>query len=383
VRLRKSFSVLGSIVVLFTLSGAKCYESESDECVAAKKHMCDKIPDMNCYAAFMDNAQTKIADACGQAELEAYIPAVQSECSASRTGMDCDVIAGKKYSDTTADTDGGSKCDAGTPMKFTYPSGNATADGRSAQMEFYLSGTTVTGGSLKASAVCGTSIQLPRTEISFTGSVSGIWESATGSVVASWTGGEYACDGTKLTAASGYPTEGTLTITMVGGKVRVQRNINNAYPYEFTAINQMYTPSPTTCAATDADTAGRSGSGGYGYGAAGTAGYKGGNGGYGAAGAAGAAGAGNRGGSSGYSVGAGGNRGGSGGYSVGAGGYKVGGGGVGGTSTTGGCAALQACCDRMTDAQMKNSCNMALGAFKGNDQYCLDGVKTYQQLDAC
>lgn len=265
-RLTKSFSVLSSVVVLFALSGGKC--DESDECVAAKKHMCDKIPDMNCYAAFMDDAQAKITTACGQAELDAYIPAVQAECSANRTDMDCDVIAGKKYANSSTDTDGGAQCDAGAPMKFSY-SGGSTADGRSAQMEFSLSGAAVTAGTLQASSVCGSNIQLPRTEITFSGTLSGTWESATGSIVASWNGGEYACDGTKLTAAAGYPTSGTLTIKMVGGKVQLQRNISNALPYEFSAVNRSYAaPSSTACAA-GAGTGGKSGGGGSSAGAGG------------------------------------------------------------------------------------------------------------------
>jgi hypothetical protein len=252
VKLKKFVLVLSSIAMLFVLSAGMCDE-QSSECVAAKKHMCEKIPDMNCWAAFMDNAQKKIADACGEAELEAYIPAVQNECSANRTGMNCDKIAGKTYatSSNNADDDGGANdggpsCDAGIHMKFSY-SGTATADGRSAQLDFSISGTAVTGGRLQASAVCSSSIHLPRTDVNFTGTLSGTWESASGSIAASWTGGDYSCEGTQLTAADGYPTSGTLTIKMVSGKVQLQRNISKAEPYEFTAANRTYKPPSTSC----------------------------------------------------------------------------------------------------------------------------------------
>jgi hypothetical protein len=321
---KKLLPVLSSMAVFLTLSGGTC--DESDECVAAKKHMCDKIPDMNCYAAFMDNAQAKIVNACGQAELDAYIPAVQAACSANRTDMDCDAVAGKKYADSDPDAGAGAQCDGGVAMKFSY-SGTATADGRSAELEFSLSGTAVTGGRLQATAVCGSNIQLPRTDVSFTGSLSGTWESATGSIAATWTGGESSCDGTKLTAAAGYPTSGSLTIKMVGGKVQLLRAISDALPYEFTATNKTYAPS-TTCA--DAGVAGKSGS-------------------------------------SGSSAGTGGSIGGRGGSSSG----------------TGGCAALQACCNSMTDEQMKKACNMAASGYKNNDQMCSDGLKGYQTINAC
>src|SRR5512137_863749 len=149
--MKKLAVLLVSMAVALSTSGATCGGDE-DACVAAKQHMCEKIPDMNCYAAFMDNAQQKIVSACGQAELDAYIPAVQNACSAAESSnvpMDCSSIAGKKY----ASGSGGGTCDAGPPMTFSY-SGKATADGRSAQLSFTLNGTAVTAGSLYASAVC-------------------------------------------------------------------------------------------------------------------------------------------------------------------------------------------------------------------------------------
>jgi hypothetical protein len=240
-------------ILFVMIAGLNC--GGGDSCVAAKVHMCERIPDMNCYAAFMDNAQTKIISACGQAELDAYIPVVQQACSAAQlsgTAMNCSDIAGKTYA---AAADGGGKtCDAGAPMKFSY-SGTATADGRSATLEFSISGSAVMAGTLHADPVCGTNIRLNRTDVSFTGSLSGVWESASGGISATWNGGDYACDGTALTPADGYPTNGSLTIAMVGGKVQLQRLISGAEPYEFTASNKVYTPpSATACATPDGST---------------------------------------------------------------------------------------------------------------------------------
>jgi hypothetical protein len=236
---------LASLVLVFALGGWSC--SSGDGCKAAKQHMCENITSMNCYAAFMDNAQQKIINACGQAELDAYIPVVQAACSASvssGTAMNCGAIAGKTYAARSPDA--GGTCDAGAPMKFTY-SGTATADGRSAQLEFTIAGTAVTGGRLTASPVCSPNIHLNRTDVSFTGTLVGAWESPTGVITATWTGGDYACDGTLLTPAEGYPTSGSLAISMVGTTVSLQRIITNAEPYQFTATNQKYTPPTATC----------------------------------------------------------------------------------------------------------------------------------------
>jgi hypothetical protein len=249
---RRYFTLLLSSMALFLSLTAGTCSKDDDECVAAKMHMCTKIPEMNCWAFLMDNAQTKIKDACGQAELDAYIPVVQNACSeaiADGADMNCKSITSKRYASSDAgesDTDGGVACDAGTPFKFTY-TGASTATGQSAQLEFSIASTIVTGGRLQVSAQCGTNIQLPSTDIQFTGSLLGTWESATGTINATWAGGETACDGSKLTAAMGYPTSGSLTIQMVGGKVQLQRAISNAMPYEFTASNQTYTPPPVTC----------------------------------------------------------------------------------------------------------------------------------------
>ncbi len=243
--------VLGSMAMAFALSGSTC--GSEDACVAAKEHMCGKITDMNCYAAFMDNAQQKIIDACGQAELDAYIPAVQNACSAavsSGVTMNCGAIAGKSYAGPQSDAGGGT-CDAGAPMSFSY-SGTATADGRPAQLSFTIAGTSVTAGTLYATGTCGTNIRLTTTNVSFTGVLSGSWESPSGSISATWTGGDSVC-GTQLTAVDGYPTSGSLTISMVGSKVQLQRIISAAEPYEFSPSGVTYTPPSATCTSPKAD----------------------------------------------------------------------------------------------------------------------------------
>jgi hypothetical protein len=263
--------LLSSLGIAFATSGAMCGGDE-DACVAAKQHMCDKIPDMGCSALYMDSAQQKIIDACGQAELAAYVPVVQSACSAAKSSgvaMDCNMIAGNSYAGPSS---GGGTCDAGPPMSFSY-GGTSTADGRSAQLQFTVSGTAVTGGSLYASAVCTSNVHLNSTNIAFTGTLSGSWESPTGSISASWTGGDYACDGTRLSPDMGYPTSGSLTITMAGSKVQLQRIISNAQPYEFSTSGRTYSP-PTICSAPKPD-----GSGGSGGSSGGNGGSSGGNGG--------------------------------------------------------------------------------------------------------
>lgn len=233
---------LASLFLLLALGGWNC--KSEDGCKAAKEHMCSKIYGMNCYAAFMDNAQQKIIAACGQAELDAYIPVVQAACMSQGTAMNCGEIAGKTYAGPSSDA--GGTCDAGAPMKFSY-SGTATADSRSAELEFTVAGTAITGGRLTASPVCAPSVHLNRTDVSFTGTLSGTWESASGVITASWTGGDYACDGTLLTPADGYPTSGSLTIRMAGNVVSLQRIISKAEPYQFSPTNQTYTPAAATC----------------------------------------------------------------------------------------------------------------------------------------
>jgi hypothetical protein len=213
----------------------------------------------------MDSAQQKIIDACGQAELNAYIPVVQQACQNSQaTGvpMSCAAIAGPTYA--VVSDGGGLTCDAGTPMPFSY-SGTATADGRSATLEFTLSGNSVTNGKLHAASVCSTTVHLNRTDLTFSGTLAGTWESATGTITASWSGGDFACDGTQLTPVDGYPTSGSLTISLSGTSVILQRTISGALPYEFAATGRVYVPpTQTACTASGLGGAGGTINGGRG-----------------------------------------------------------------------------------------------------------------------
>jgi hypothetical protein len=248
--IRKVAPLLVSIAIALATSGAMC--GGDDECVAAKEHMCSKITDMGCSAWLMDTAQQKIVDACGQAELDAYIPAVQNACSAAKSSgvaMSCGDIAGKTYAGPPSDA--GGACGGGTSMSFSY-AGTATADGRPAQLSFTISGTSVTGGTLYATGTCANNIRLTTTNIAFTGVLSGSWESATGMISASWTGGDSVC-GTQLTAVDGYPQSGSLTISLASGKVQLQRIISGAEPYEFSPTGQTYTPPSVNCSAPTAD----------------------------------------------------------------------------------------------------------------------------------
>jgi len=253
-----SRTALAAAMALAALSGSGCGGGDSN-CVAAKKHMCERIPDMNCYAAFMDSAQQKIVDACGQAELDAYIPVVQQACQDSQTTgvpMSCDAVAGPTY--TAVSDGGGLTCDGGAPMQFSY-SGAATADGRPSTLEFTVSGNSVMNGKLHADSVCSTTVHLNRTDLTFSGTLAGTWESATGTITASWSGGDFACDGTQLTPAAGYPTSGSLTITLSGTSVVLQRTISGALPYEFAASGHVYVP-PTQTACTASGHGGAGGS---------------------------------------------------------------------------------------------------------------------------
>jgi|GEM_PF-6725804 len=243
-KLKEVTFLLGSMAIAFATSGATC--GGEDPCVAAKQHMCDKITGQYCSALYMDSAQAKIVSACGQAELNAYIPVVENACTASSSSsvpMDCSAIAGQSYAGPQPDAGVGA-CGA-APMSFSY-SGTSTADGRAAQLAFTVSGTAVTSGTLYATGVCDTNIRLTTTNIAFTGVLSGSWESASGVINASWSGGDSVC-GTPLTAIDGYPTSGSLTIGMVGGKVQLQRIIGGAEPYEFSPSGQKYAPPSTNC----------------------------------------------------------------------------------------------------------------------------------------
>jgi hypothetical protein len=208
-----------------------------DKCQDAKRHMCEKIPDMNCLSWFMDNAVAGIKADCGEAEAAAYIPWLERQCKANPKGLDCDAPGPGAGA---APKDGGVVADSkpcGTPMTFNY-SGVADADNRAATLELTLDGTTAKG-KLHADPVCGTSVRLTRTDIEFAGTRTGTWESAEGSIAASWTGGDYDCEG-KLMAD--YPTSGSLTITVQGNQVILKRIATAPGSYVFSTSGRVYTP---------------------------------------------------------------------------------------------------------------------------------------------
>jgi hypothetical protein len=77
-------------------------------------------------------------------------------------------------------------------------------------------------GEMEADPICETNIRLQRTSIVFTGTISnGPWgEGAL--IMGTWTGGDYACDGTLM---PGYPTTGLVTITYSDGVIVLDRNV--------------------------------------------------------------------------------------------------------------------------------------------------------------
>lgn len=129
-------------------------------------------------------------------------------------------------------------------MDFGY-TGSAEADGRKAELSFTITGTNVKG-SLTAQSVCEGDIRLPRTAITFTGTVGGgLWENPGTTIVGPWTGGDFACDG-NLMPAPDYPVAGTVTISIqnIGGKniVHLQRITPSQYGYIFGATGRVYNP---------------------------------------------------------------------------------------------------------------------------------------------
>jgi hypothetical protein len=221
---------------------------KTDECAAAKKHMCDNITGQMCMTSTMDNAKTKVEAACGKEEALRYYDYVETKCADKvfrSAPFDCDAIS-------TASTTG-SNLDKGVPRidvrvcgtRTMGYSGKCTADGRSAELQLVFSATAggvTVSGTLRAAGVCGSGIQLQRTDISFTGTLSGTWESAGATINASWKGGDYACDG-KLLTGSEWPTSGSLTISIAGNQVTLQRIISKAEPYTFSTSGQVFTPS--------------------------------------------------------------------------------------------------------------------------------------------
>lgn len=213
--------VVASLVVLSSGCGASSSSTvDSDDCMAAKKHLCDNIAGQACSTSTMDNAKNKVSGACSAASAVAYFPWVEQACSA-RT-LNCAALP--RF--TTA----GASCTTSTDFHY---SGTATADGRSATLDLTVKGTAVTG-TLHAEPVCQPNVHLTRTDLTFTGTLAGVWEGEGSLIQGDWTGGDYDCDG-KL--VSGYPTSGSISISQFNGKLSLKR-VTGGWEYSFTTIGK-------------------------------------------------------------------------------------------------------------------------------------------------
>lgn len=203
---------------------------DSDSCTAAKEHLCQNIAGQSCSTSTMDNAKGKVSAACTAASAIAYFPWVEQACAA-RT-LDCAALP--KFT-----TPGDTSC--APPVDFNY-AGTATADGRAAQLALTIKGSTVTG-TLHADPVCQGSTRLTRTDLAITATLSGKWEGEGSAIQGSWTGGDYDCDGKLM---SGYPTSGSITISLYANKVSLTR-IAGGWQYVFAASGK--TAATPTCGA--------------------------------------------------------------------------------------------------------------------------------------
>jgi hypothetical protein len=208
-----------------------CEEEEPSACTKAKIHLCEKIEGMNCSALFMDTARERIEKECGAEERQAYVEYAEAACSAKT--LKCD---GEVHDSGATGAGGAGSCTASPEYRY---SGKTEFDGQSATLTLKLTGTQVTGV-LTKQPVCGDSIRLNRVEASFTGTLAGTWESDGASVSASWSGGDYGCDGNLV---ADYPTSGSLVITVSATEVRVKR----ASEYEYVFPRQFVTYSPEGC----------------------------------------------------------------------------------------------------------------------------------------
>ncbi len=219
--------------------GSTAGTPDNAACTAAKQHLCENIGGQGCSTATMGNAMAKVSAACTAASTSAYFPWVESACSAKT--LDCNNLP--KFV-----TPGDLSC--APPKDFSY-SGTATADGRSATLDFTIKGTAVSG-KLHANNVCQPSIHLTSTDFTFTGTLAGTWEGNGSVITGNWTGGDFDCDG-KIMA--GYPTAGSVTILQTGTKISLKR-ISNGWEYAFTTSGQVYSP-PACTADTSSGDAGK------------------------------------------------------------------------------------------------------------------------------
>ena len=133
-------------------------------------------------------------------------------------------------------------CGSVMAQQMTYQySGYATYDNQPATMTLTFARTGVTG-TLSKEGECGDGIRLTETRLALTGSLTGQWE-GTGVITGTWTGGDSVC-GNPLTAADGYPQNGTFKITMTGNTVQLLRTgappLPSGYTYDFGATGRVY-----------------------------------------------------------------------------------------------------------------------------------------------
>lgn len=202
---------------------------DTDACLGAKQHLCENIAGQGCSTSTMDNAKAKVTAACTPASATGFFPWVEQACSAG--ALKCAALP--KFT-----TPGDSSC--ASPVDFHYV-GTATADGRSAQLDLTVKSSAVTG-TLHADPVCQSGVHLTRTDFTFTGTLSGVWEAEGSAIQGSWTGGDYDCDGKLM---SGYPTSGSVTISLFANKLSLKR-IAGGWNYSFAATGKT---APSSCAA--------------------------------------------------------------------------------------------------------------------------------------
>ena len=188
---------------------------DTADCIAAKEHLCQNIAGQNCSTSTMGNAMAKVTAAC---------------TAASATTLNCAALP-----QFTTVTD----VSCAKPEVFSY-SGTATADGRTAQLSLTITGTRVSG-TLHADPVCTTGTHLTRTDFTFTGTLSGRWEGEGSAIAGTWNGGDYDCAAVLM---SGYPTSGSVTISLAGIKVSLQRVVGG-WQYRFATTGRTIVP---TCA---------------------------------------------------------------------------------------------------------------------------------------
>jgi hypothetical protein len=176
----------------------------SSDCVGAYEHLCGKLPDMNCAAFLMDNATNRVRQYCG-ASSEKLVSDATDACFAKVT--------------CPAPAPGSATCVESQPMKFGY-SGALDVDGRTAQLDLTFAGRAVSG-KLVGGPVCTQSARLPKTDITFNGTLYGTWL-AGGSISGDWTGGDFDCDGKPMV---GYRTRGRVSLFQEGDKFYLSRNV--------------------------------------------------------------------------------------------------------------------------------------------------------------